>query len=59
MTTPEVRPVMLEIFAAIASKPEVEVKLGTPPRNPNIRSVIKTLTDLGEFETAEAQDKEI
>ncbi len=59
MTVPELRQVQLEAYNAVVSKPETQQKRGTPPRNPNVRAVIKTLVDLGEFTApGEAEDKD-
>ena len=59
MTIPELRAVQNEAYQAVCAKPEVMRKAGAPSRNPNVRAVIKTLTDMGEFTApggAEDQD---
>ena len=51
MCQPELRPVQLEVQKAIAGKPQSEAKTGPPARNPNIRSVVQGLVEMGEFES--------
>ena len=53
VVVPEIREVMLEICNAIKSKEGTEEKRGTPPRNPNVRTVVKTSIEMGEFEQTE------
>eukprot|EP00959_Pyramimonas_sp_CCMP1952_P144717 3029139-Pyramimonas_sp.AAC.1 len=52
MVVPELRAVQMEAMAAIAAKPQVEVKAGAPARNPNVRSVVSTLVEMGEYTAA-------
>ena len=49
MVVPELRTIQMEAMAAIAMKPKVEVKMGAPSRNPNVRSVVSTLVEMGEY----------
>ena len=49
---PELRPASNEIVAAIALEPEVELKRGAQPRNPNVRKAAKSPVKLGENQEA-------
>ena len=50
MVQPEFRPVMMQLMNAINAVEGVERKNGAPPRNPNVRAVVKQLVAMGEFE---------
>ncbi|CAK0865413.1 unnamed protein product, partial [Prorocentrum cordatum] len=48
--TTSLRGVQMEVTRAIGGNPKTELKSGAPTRNPNARSVIAELVNMGEFQ---------
>ncbi|MDA8583341.1 hypothetical protein N9L68_03885 [bacterium] len=56
LVEPELRPVVREAAAIIASKSQVVRKTGTPARTAYIRNVVKCVVEIGEFEATPKDD---